>query len=58
MESILSYNCENVDSGLQIQDKAVKYRNKFFENHCKNVQAIKSKNEVIRNKMGVIQTVL
>jgi hypothetical protein len=43
VESILSYNCENFDSGLQIQDEDVKYRNKFFEKHCKNVKTIKSK---------------
>jgi hypothetical protein len=46
----------NLDPGLQIKEKAVKYRNGFLEKSFKNFQNIKSKNYVITETMGVTQT--
>ena len=37
----------NLDSGLLIKGKAVKYRNGFLES-CKNIQILKVMKEVIR----------
>jgi hypothetical protein len=45
----------NLDSGLQIKASNVKYRNGFRE---KSSRLLKVRNEVIREKIGVTQTVL
>jgi hypothetical protein len=45
------------ESGLQIKEKAVKYRNVFLDKSCKNIQNIKLKKGGNYRKVGVTQRV-
>ena len=40
----------NLDSKLQIKEKAISYKGWFFENGCKNTKMIKSKSKAPREK--------
>jgi hypothetical protein len=47
-----------LDGGLQIKGKAFKYRFFFWRRAARTPKILKVKNDVIRDKMGVTQTVM
>jgi len=43
VKGTVSHGCEIRTVDNRLKEKAVKYRNGFLENSCKNIQSIKSK---------------